>query len=385
LRKKRILLLSEGFGAGHTQAAHALAVSLRLCHPDTQTRVLELGTFLHPTLAPIILNAYHKAVSKKPKLYGKFYRFQYQKSLNPFSQLALHRIFYRQAEQVIRHLRPDVIVCTHPFPNMVVSRLKRGGLQVPLCTVITDYDAHGTWVNPEVDRYLVSTAAVKNTLLSRGVSADNIQITGVPVHPSFWQRQNRDEIRQRYGLKSMPTVLIMGGGWGMLGEDAFMDQMIKWRDRAQLIIVFGRNEKALQQAEANPIFQHENIRLIGFTKEIDQLMEVSHLLITKPGGVTCSEGLAKGIPMLFYKPIPGQEEDNLNYFLQQGYGELIESSETIDRTIGNMLEDYRIGGGAQQEAERPSRRSGELGEFPPAEYAQAIMALIKPYEESIPT
>jgi len=375
LRKKRILLLSEGFGAGHTQAAHALAVSLRLCHADIQARVLELGSFLHPTLAPWIFNAYRKTVSNKPNLYAKLYRYQYQKSLNPLTQLALHRIFYRQTDQVIRHLRPDIIVCTHPFPNMVISRLKRAGLSVPLVTVITDYDAHGTWVNPEVDRYLVSTASVKSTLLKRGVSVDKIQVTGIPVHPSFWQRHNRVEIRERYGLRKMPTALIMGGGWGLLGDESFMQQLVKWRDSVQLIFCFGRNDKAKQHAEADSRFRHENVRLLGFTKEIDKLMEVSHLLVTKPGGITCSEGLAKGIPMLFYKPIPGQEEDNMNYFLEQGFGELIDSPATIDRRFQQMLSEYQTDNFVDED--RPSKRNDEIGQYPPADYCEAIMGLLR--------
>src|SRR5690606_26869544 len=124
--------------------------------PHVQTRVLELGSFLHPTIAPLMFNAYRKTVTTSPKLYGKLYRSQYNKTLSRLTQLALHRIFYAHTAEIVRQLRPDTIVCTHPFPNAVISRLKRSGLDVPLCTVITDYDAHGTWVSPETNTYLVS-------------------------------------------------------------------------------------------------------------------------------------------------------------------------------------------------------------------------------------
>lgn len=374
LRKKRILLLSEGFGAGHTQAAQALAVSLRQYHPGIQTRVIELGAFLHPTLAPWIFNAYRRTVSNKPHLYGKLYRFQYKKSLNPLTQMALHRIFYRQTDEVIRHLRPDIIVCTHPFPNLVVSRLKKAGLSVPLCTVITDYDAHGTWVSSEVNRYLVSTSNVKNKLLSRGIPSDKIEITGIPIHPSFWQRHDCEEIRKQYNLKSIPTVLVMGGGWGLFDNNLFMDDLIKWRDQIQLIICLGRNEKILQQLSEDPRFQHEHIRLLGFTKEIGKLMEISHLLITKPGGITCTEGLAKGIPMLFYKPIPGQEEENMQYFLDQGFGEQIVSGQTIDIRIQQLINEFN--NDEASEEERPSHSSNQVENFDPKDCSQAIIDLL---------
>ncbi|WP_284643948.1 MGDG synthase family glycosyltransferase [Paenibacillus silviterrae] len=340
MRKKRVLLLSEGFGAGHTQAAHALSVRLRQQSPEVQTRVLELGSFLHPTIAPWIFTAYRKTVTTQPKLYGMVYRSQYKKSLNRFTQLALHRIFYAQTAEIIHQLQPDTIVCTHPFPNVVISRLKRFGLNIPLCTVITDYDAHGTWVSPEVNKYLVSTPAVKEKLLSRGVPEESIEVTGIPVHPNFLEQNNREELRVRFRLKPMPTVLVMGGGWGLVKDEDFLPYLTRWRNRIQLIICLGSNEKALDTMSEDPRFQHDNIRLLGFTNEIDKWMDVSDLLITKPGGMTCTEGLAKGIPMLFYKPIPGQEEENLQYFTQHGFGQQITSAETIDHWFELLLMRY---------------------------------------------
>lgn len=329
-KKKRILLLSEGFGTGHTQAAQALSVGLRLLSPNVQTKVLELGTFLHPTIAPLIFSAYRKTVTTSPKLYGKLYRSQYNKSLSKLSQMALHRIFYAQTAEVIGQIKPDLIVCTHPFPNAVVSRLKRSGLDIPLCTVITDYDAHGTWISRETDIYLVPTPEVKRKLQMRGVYIDKIKVTGIPVHPNFWMRQDKSEIRDKFGLKSMPTALIMGGGWGLVSNPELLEKMAEWRDTVQLIVCMGSNEKARQKLAENPVFQHEHIHLLGFIKEIDELMEVSDLLVTKPGGITCTEGLTKGIQMLFYNPIPGQEEENCQYFIENGFGELIESPATID-------------------------------------------------------
>ncbi|WP_028551433.1 UDP-N-acetylglucosamine--LPS N-acetylglucosamine transferase [Paenibacillus sp. UNC451MF] len=370
MRKKRVLLLSEGFGAGHTQAAHALSVGLRMLSPDIQTRVLELGTFLHPTLAPWILTAYRKTVTTQPKLYGFMYRYQYKKSLNRFTQLALHRIFYSHAAEVINHLRPDTIVCTHPFPNAVISRLKRAGMNIPLCTVITDYDAHGTWVSPEVTKYLVSTAAVKEKLLHRGIPSDAIEVTGIPVHPNFWGQHNREELRTRFNLKAMPTVFIMGGGWGLMNNTEFMQYFTRWREKIQLIICMGNNDKALHVLSEDERFKHENIRLMGFTTEVDKWMDVSDLLITKPGGMTCTEGLAKGIPMLFYTPIPGQEEENLQYFTQHGFGEQIKSAETIDHWFQLLIDRY------PEVQKRRAQLNRHANSYKPADCTNAIMEIL---------
>lgn len=372
MHKKRVLLLSEGFGAGHTQAAHALSDSLRLLSPEINTHVLELGSFLHPTLAPWVLTAFRKTVSIQPKLYGLMYRSQYKKSLNRFSQLALHRIFYAQTAQVINQLQPDTIVCTHPFPSAVVSRLKRFGLNVPLCTVITDYDAHGTWVSDEVNTYLVSTPYVKEKLQRLGVPSGSIKVTGIPVHPNFWEQHNRDEIRRGFELKSMPTVLVMGGGWGLLKDEDFLSHLALWRDQIQLIICLGNNEKAMLSCSEDERFQHPNIRLLGFTKEIDKWMDVSDLLITKPGGMTCTEGLAKGIPMLFYKPIPGQEEENLQYFTQHGFGERITSADTVDHWFQLLIDHY-----PDLCKRRPFVKQESDKQYNPVDCSQAIMDILQ--------
>jgi processive 1,2-diacylglycerol beta-glucosyltransferase len=341
LRKKRVLILSEGFGTGHTRAAQALAANIRRNSPNVQTRVFELGSFLNPTIGRWILGAYRRTVSKQPKLVGMLYRSQYEKSLNRLTQLALHRIFYTQTAAMLKQLQPDAIVCTHPFPNIIISRLKRLGLRIPLCTVITDYDVHGTWLCPEVNQYLVSTESMKTKLLAKGVREHVVKVTGMPVHPDFWMPMNREEIRSDFSLKDLPTVLVMGGGWGLMDNDNIYQEMLQWRERMQFIFVLGQNKKAHGKMNANPLFHHENIRLMGYTKNVSHLMEVADLLITKPGGMTCSEAYVKRLPMLFLKPLPGQEQENSQYFSELGIAEEIVSPRTIHQALDRLHKNYR--------------------------------------------
>lgn len=340
LRKKRILLLSEGFGAGHTQAAYALSSSLRKLSPEVQTKVLELGSFLNPKVAPLIVSAYRKTVTSQPRLMGYVYR--HQKSFNRLTTLALHRLFYTHAQNIVKQLNPNIIVCTHFIPGAVISRLKRlhPSLKAPLITVITDYDAHASWISPQVDRYLVSTPEVKAKLRRRGVAAFKIRVTGIPVHPSFWEQHGREDIQEQFKLLGVPTVMVMGGGWGMMNDEVVNAALAGWRDKVQIVFCLGQNDKLLQEMMQDPRFRHPNIRLLGFTREIDKLMEVSDLLVTKPGGMTCSEGLAKGIPMLFHSPLPGQEEENCRYFTAAGLGEPISSLDVVDRWMERLLNDY---------------------------------------------
>lgn len=372
MQKQRVLLLSEGFGAGHTQAAYALSSSLRKVAPHVQTRVLELGSFLNPRVAPIIITAYKKTVSTQPRLVRMMYRSNYKKSLNRLTTLALHRIFYTRTIQIIRQLHPDVIVCTHPIPSAIISRIKRLELlDVPLCTVITDYDAHGTWVSREVNSYLVSTDQVKEKLLERGVEEERIRITGIPVHPNFWERHRKEDIRSRFNLKNMPTVLVMGGGWGFMKDEAVNSLLASYHDQIQIIFCFGSNTKSLEKMKKDPRFIHPHIHLLGFTREIDKLMEVSDLLITKPGGMTCTEGLAKGIPMLFHKPLPGQEEENSQYFTSQGWGTPIGSLDDITAWIKRLTNNYEEVVRTREEV------LDHIASYYPLQSAQAIMDLIE--------
>ncbi|WP_217597213.1 glycosyltransferase [Cohnella sp. GbtcB17] len=370
MRKKRILLLSEGFGTGHTQAAYALSVGLRQLSPRVQTRVIELGTFLNPVIGPLILSAYRKTVTKQPKLVGKLYRGHYHKSLNRLTRFALHRLFYNHVSDVVRQLKPDMIVCTHPFPNAVVSRLKRLGLDVPLYTLITDYDAHATWTNPEVTAYLVSSPTVRSRLISQGVAPSQVVVTGIPVHPNFWHPHDRAEILSQFKLSDMPTVLVMGGGWGLMAEEQMVEYMTSFADKVQLIICMGSNDKAREKLMAEPRFQHPNIKVLGFTKEVSKLMDVSDLLVTKPGGMTCTEGMAKGIPMLFYEPIPGQEEENLEYFVTHGFGEPLTSTDTIDRWFRLIQEPYA------SDQHRGNLLALRNAEYNPAKCSEAVLSLL---------
>lgn len=340
--KKRVLVLSEGFGSGHTQAAHALSEGIKKLDPSISTRVFELGSFLNPKVAPVVINAYRKTVSKQPKVVGLLYRSNYKKQTHRLTKFTLHHLFYKQTIKIIEQLQPSAVICTHMVPSMITSRLIKNGLSIPLYTVITDYDAHGSWINNEVNHYFVAANIVKEKLMEKGVKENLISVTGIPIHPKFWKQQDKEAIRQSFQLKSIPTVLIMGGGWGLLHEDSALSYMTKWRENTQIIICAGSNQEMMDNLLSNPIFIHSNIKIFGFTKEIDKLMEVSDLLVTKPGGMTCTEGFSKALPMLFYEPIPGQEEENCHYFINLDYGDMLNDNETVDRWFSLIHDQHKL-------------------------------------------
>ncbi|WP_301627806.1 MGDG synthase family glycosyltransferase [Paenibacillus apis] len=346
LKKQTVLILSEGFGCGHTQAAHALAAGLEITDSRIQARVLELGSFLNPRIAPMIHAAYRTAISTNPGMIGKLYRNQYEKPLGGFSVLALHKLFYSQAYQTIQELKPDFIICTHPIPCAIVSRLKESGLEIPMYTLITDYDAHSSWIHPGVDCYFVSTPEVRSLLMQRGVRSEAIQVTGIPVHPDFWTKQDKGLVRSQLELADLPTVMMMGGGWGLLYNEALIKTISAWREHVQFICCTGSNDKLAARLNRLTELQHPHIRVLGFTTEISKWMDASDLLVTKAGGMTCTESMAKRLPMLFYDSIPGQELKNQEYFVKNGYGLALSSTDLLDQLLAQACFGARQEGGS---------------------------------------
>lgn len=339
-RKQRVLLLSESFGSGHTQAAHGLATLLR-SHPiKLQTRVIELGSFMHPLLFPWVIRAYKKTVCKTPKLYDLVYKTPHEGTWQLLSAMALHRLFYHRTATLLHALRPDAIVCTHPFPNMVVSRLKRAGkIHTPLCTVITDYDVHGTWISQETNAYFVSDQEVRAQLLRYNIPDKTIRVTGMPVHPKFRTIQDRQKTAAHLHINdTLPTVLLMGGGWGLINDRHLQTILTTWADHIQFLVVFGHNAKNHAHWQQHPIATHPHVRLFGFTPHIDQLMEVADMLFTKPGGMTCAEAHAKSLPMLFHMSIPGQEIENARHFIERGYAKTYSSIDELHTVCADLIQ-----------------------------------------------
>lgn len=335
---KRVLLLSEAFGTGHTMAAIAIKEGAKLLKPDWEFRVIEPGANLSPHLSQWITRFYLKTLQYSPKLWGALYRRGQNQPLRPSYEFLLHRILYNQIKQILQSYRPDLIICTHPFPSAVISRLKRSGLKTPLYTVITDYGMHGAWISSGVDQYFVPSLQVQEQMIRLGVSPERIMVSGIPTHPKFWVKKEKNAVRAKLGLADQPTLLCMGGGMGLGLSEALLHMVEHFHHRLQILFVTGKNGALYQALQDRIEFQHPNIHLYPFVDFIDELMDAADLLITKPGGITCSEAISKGIPMILLEPIPGQEEDNMRYMLDHQFGVASAPSEQARQLLEHLAE-----------------------------------------------
>jgi processive 1,2-diacylglycerol beta-glucosyltransferase len=313
----KLVLLSGDFGDGHRQAANALVEAAEHYMPDLKTVSVDLMELTHPKTHRAAKYLYMQGVSKFPSVYGYLYR----KTRSLQSEPVWKKLRLLGAARLLHLLsteNPDAVVSTFPIASAAVSLLKSGGLtDLPLITVITDHTDHSYWIHPHTDMYVVGSDKVKRALTSRNVPASRVTVTGIPVRLAFGKTYDRAELLQKYRLDpGKLTVMVMGGGYGMVPED--LSDLLRLRpSELQWIVVCGHNDKLYLELSREWGFT-SNVRLFGYVQQVHELMAVSDLLISKPGGLTTSEAVSLGLPMLLYRTLPGQEQDNAEYLVNAG-------------------------------------------------------------------
>ena len=339
IMQKKILILSEAFGSGHTKTAEALIQAISLQEPSVHIEFIEIGRKLHPIASNLIFHAYKQLIRNFPFLWSKIYRNISERiqATPSWLQYLIYQLFHRNIENLLEQIKPDLVVCTHPFGSSSLSRLKKMGYPVKLCTVITDFHAHQVWVQHEVNLYMVPSDEVRRQLADSGIPNHRISVTGIPIQTNFWSKTSKTFAKTKLNMKNMPTILVMGGGLGLGGIRELAHSLLKWKETVQLIICTGHNHSLKVSLERNKHFQHPHIKIVGFVDHIDKLLDAADLLITKPGGITCFEALSKGVPMLIYKPIPGHEENNSNHLVKHELAVRIHLLEEVDGWIEKWL------------------------------------------------
>jgi processive 1,2-diacylglycerol beta-glucosyltransferase len=232
---------------------------------------------------------------------------------------------------VVSDLRPEAVVSVHPIPGHVLAHNKQGGaMSAPLYVVVTDYMAHSSWLVPGVDRYFVPSDFTRRELLIRGVPPELIEVTGIPVSLEINEAKEPIALRERYELPADRCVITLFGG-GIEAERVrlMVTQILEGRTEGMLVVVAGRNEKleaALSDLVDGP---HMRLRLYGKVDHVDDLVAASDLVISKAGGLTVSEVLARGTPMVIIDPVPGQEEWNADVVAGAGAGIQLRMPETV--------------------------------------------------------
>jgi processive 1,2-diacylglycerol beta-glucosyltransferase len=284
---------------------------------------LDAMGFVPSAFRKLYTDFYILLVNSYPTLWGMLY--QRSSDADPDSPMqklrrAVERLSTGDLRKAINAFAPDAIVCTHFLPaEMLMHDIQRERMAVPVWVQVTDFDLHGMWVIPHMTGFFAASDEIAFRMRANGIDAERVHTTGIPVMPAFTQAQDRRACAERYGLDpSKRTIMLMGGGAGVGKLDEVAAALMRLPHDFQLIVLAGRNEGALSRLKIQAAEHPTRLFPFGFTNEVAQLMACSDLVITKPGGLTTSECLAMGLPMVVYAPIPGQEERNADYVLEQG-------------------------------------------------------------------
>lgn len=343
MKRRSMLILTGSLGDGHNKAAQAIMEAAQNRYPELEVKVVDFLQWTHPYLHSFGRFCYMQWVKSLPSVYGYLYRNTREENKLSLWFRRLRSFSTSRMLELLEDTRPTEVVCTFPGAAAAMSYLKKSGLTaVPMTTVITDYTDHSYWVHPMTDRYLVGAEHVKQALLQRyGIQAEQVEVTGIPIRSHFHQPLDRDRLRLKHGLDlSMPTVLVMGGGHGMIGKEV-TELIIHNRvtKPTQFIIVCGRNEKLKGQLEEQlaQIVTRHRVVVTGFVDYVHEFMALSDLIITKPGGLTVSEAIAMELPMLLYRPIPGQETENARFLVGAGAGVLASRPDQLEHQLNRLL------------------------------------------------
>jgi processive 1,2-diacylglycerol beta-glucosyltransferase len=343
MTQKKILLLSVSAGAGHMRAAQAIEAHANLAGGSAVATHLDVMDFVSAAFRKLYTDFYIKLVNKAPALWGYLYHATNDAPVDSTMQRLRRGVERLNARELLRQVaafKPDAIICTHFLPAEILSRaIRQQRLDCPVWVQVTDFDLHRMWVHDHMSGYFAANDEVAFRMRDQGIAAGKIHVTGIPIMPAFGQAPQRDECARSVGLDPQrTTILLMGGGAGLGSLDTIAQRLLALDGDFQLIVLAGKNAQAL--AALQELAQRYPGRLLaqGFTSQVERLMACADLVITKPGGLTTSECLAMGLPMIVNSPIPGQEERNADFLLEQGVALKAFDGVTLEYRVRHLLE-----------------------------------------------
>lgn len=327
------------------RAAQAVELALRQLAPDAEVRNVDLLTLTNAAFRAFYGKAYLDLVNHAPHVLGYVYdlldRPREPDSKRDRLRLALEKLNLTKFTELLTEGRWDVVVNTHFLPaEIIASRRREGKLALPQITATTDFETHRLWVNEPCDLYTTATSEGAAYLQHWGVPREHLRVTGIPIHPVFSQPKGRDQCLKAQGLTGdRPIVLQLAGGFGVGPIEKLFRGVLSVETPLEVVVVAGKNAETKQRLEQMQIPARHRAKVIGFTDQIDELMQVADLVLSKPGGLTTSEVLARGAAMAIVNPIPGQESRNSDFLLENGAAVKINNAGTLAMKLSDLLAD----------------------------------------------
>jgi processive 1,2-diacylglycerol beta-glucosyltransferase len=323
LHRPRILLLSASVGSGHNRAAQAIQLALQKLRPDAIVEYVDVLDDTNRAFRRMYGKGYFGLVDRAPHVIGYLYDRLDQPVKSPRvdrMRLSLSMLNLQRLADRLTHHHWDMAICTHFLPAEITATLRLAGkINFPQAIVTTDFDTHRLWVNPPCAKYFTAAKEGAIHLTAWGVPSADISVTGIPIHPSFAEFKPQAEARRAHGIANgRPVILQLSGGAGFGPVEKVHRALLDVQTPLTIVTVAGRNAKLrddLNRIACPP--QHVR-QILGYTEQMDELMAAADVVVSKPGGLTASESLARGAAMVIIDPIPGQETRNSDYLLENG-------------------------------------------------------------------
>lgn len=344
---KKILIFYASYGGGHLSAANSIKDYLSSNYENIDVELIDCMKYINKPIEKITTTAYNEMAKKAPWAWGKIYS---DSQKGPLAHITTrsNQVFAIKLLRLLREKKPDLIISTHPFGSQMCSYLKRKGkITSKIATILTDFAPHDQWLvgSDYTDYFFVAHNKMKEYLISKNIPENKIFATGIPISNKFLETFNTSKILSSLGLKeNLKTVLFFAGGKFGLGKSRTLEifnTLVNDFNNIQVIAISGKNKKMYE--EFNQIVKIANktnfIKVFEFVNNVPELMAVSDVVITKPGGLTTTESLVSGLPMIIINPIPGQEEENAQFLEHSNVGIWLKKQMNITETISNFLSD----------------------------------------------
>jgi len=332
----RVLFLSVTAGHGHNQTAKAVMNYLE--GQNVSCRLIDTFEYINPILSESIDKGYLISTKFTPVVYGKIYRAA-EKREKSESRVSIPKlissVLSKKLISLLKEYDPDVIVCTHIFAAQIISYLKQKGLETKSVGIVTDFTIHPFWEEADLDYYITADALLNHQMSKKGIDLNKVKPLGIPIDMKFAIKQSPSEARKALGFEDKTTVLVMSGsmGYGNVASTIAQIDRLPWD--LQIVSVCGNNRKLKRKIDI--MKTRKQVYNFEFVNNVDVLMDAATCIVTKPGGLTVSESMAKQLPMILANPIPGQEDRNVEFLVNNGLAVKVSNTYPIDEAIFQLM------------------------------------------------
>lgn len=343
---KRVLILTTDAGFGHRSAANAIAAAFQNAYPGRC--VVQIANPLDDKHLPPFLRDTQTDYDKLVRQMPDFWKMNYQISDAQVPVAVIERslivLLIRTIRALIRDFNPDVILTTHMmFMAPLDAYITLRKLPIPIITVVTDLtNVHRIWFYQGVDLCMLPTEEAREQAISNGLAPEIIRVTGIPINPAFAsETREKSAIRSELGWAHNITTALVVGSKRIRHLMSVLNVLNHAGYQLQFVLVAGGDEDLFAQFKATE--WHSVTQIYNYTDKMSQFMHASDLIIGKAGGLTTTEALACGLPLLFVDVTPGQEEGNAAYAISHGAGELAHNPvEALEILFHWFYRDHRL-------------------------------------------